>query len=127
MRRAVLSAVLLALLALPAAAPARSVYARVGAHEVVLGNALVERRWSRDGLVTRALVDKRDGRTWSAGRRDFALDIAGRAEIGSERFATTAVRVSRLARGGLRVSMALSTPVPGLTATRIAEVYPGVA
>jgi hypothetical protein len=127
MRRRVLLA-LVAVLALPAPAQARSVYARITAGEVVLGNSLVERRWKRDGLVTAALVDKRaGGRTWSAGRRDFALDLAGRADVGSERFTVTGVRTARLARGGLRVSMALASPVPGLTATRIAEAWPGVA
>src|SRR4051812_7975151 len=127
MRRWVLAALLL-LVVLPAPARADGVYARVSADEVVLGNALVERRWARDGLVTRALVDKRGGgRTWSAGRRDFALDLAGRAELGSERFRVIGVDVTRIARGGTRVSMALSSPVPGLTATRIAETWPGVA
>jgi len=90
-----------------AAAPARaqtyeagSVYASVSAAEVVLGNALAERRWARDGLITKALVDKRGQDTlWSANRRDFALDLAGRGDIGSERFTVTGVRVTRLARG----------------------------
>src|SRR3954447_24189774 len=127
MRRRVL-VVLLAVLALPAPAQARSVYARVTADEVVLGNSLVERRWARDGLVTRALADKRaGGRTWSAGRRDFALDLAGRAQLGSDRFRVAAARVTDIARGGLRVTMDLVSPVPGLTATRVAEVWPGVA
>jgi melibiase-like protein len=125
---------LLAALAVPRAAQADtvvtagSVYARATPTEVVLGNALAERRWSRASLVTTALVDKRDGgRTWSAGHRDFALDLAGRAELGSDRFGVTAVKVARLERGGLKVSMELASPLPGLTATRTAEAYPGVA
>jgi hypothetical protein len=36
-----------------------SAYARVNTNEVVLGNALVERRWSRAALRTTLLVDKR--------------------------------------------------------------------
>ena len=103
----------------------RDVYARVTAGEVVLGNAVAERRWSRSGLRTTALVDKRGGgRTWSAGARDFTLHI-GSTEVGSEAFSVGSVDVAHLPRGGLRVTMRLSGP--GLTATRVAEAYPGVA
>src|SRR4051812_14880457 len=132
MVRRVLAAFVL-LLALPAAARAEtyrdgSVYASVTPAEVVLGNSVAERRWSRAGLVTTALVDKRGrGATWSAGRRDFALDLAGRTDLGSEPFTGPAVKVTSLARGGLRVAMELASPLPALTATRIAEAYPGVA
>src|SRR4051794_28436772 len=111
----------LVLLAAPPAAHAAAggVYARVTDKEVVLGNPLVERRWARDGLVTEALVDKRaGGRTWSAERRDFALQLPGGAELGSERFTVTSAKVAKLARGGLRVTMELASPLPGLTATR---------
>ena len=114
----------LAVVALPAAARGDdvvrdgSVYARVSDGAVVLGNALVERRWARDGLVTTALVDKRAGdRVWSKDRRDFALDLSGRSDIGSERFTVTSVKTAKLPRGGLRVTMELTLPVPGLTAT----------
>src|SRR5689334_18089037 len=133
--RRVLAAIALAFL-LPAS-PARadetvragSVYATVTKTEVVLGNSVAERRWARDGLTTTALVDKRKGgTTWSTNRRDFALDLAGRTDaLGSESFTVTGVHVSRLDRGGLRVSMDLASPLPGLTATRIAEAYPGIA
>src|SRR3954465_10945173 len=114
MRRVlVLSAVLLALPAAAARAEtvkAGSVYARISATDVVLGNSVAERRWTRDGLTTAALVAKRGKRdtTWSAGRRDFALDLAGRADIGSERFTVTSVQAGKLARGGLRVTMQLA-------------------
>ena len=105
------------------------VYAHVDGGEVVLGNAVVERRWSRDALRTTLLADKRAGRRqWSAGRRDFALSIAG-AEVGSETFRVEAVELERVARGGVRVRMRLA-PGPGgpaLRAERIAEAYPGVA
>src|SRR3954447_11044865 len=119
-----------ALFALPAAAARADdgVYAQVTDKDVVLGNTLVERRWSRDKLVTTALVDKRDGgRTWSKDRRDFALDLSGRTDIGSESFSVTSAKVAKLDRRGLRVTMELALPAPGLTATRIAEAYPGVA
>src|SRR3954470_10695399 len=133
LRRVLAASVLVLVLALPAVARAGtfrdgSVYANVTPTEVVLGNSVAERRWSRAGLVTTALVDKR-GRdaTWSAGRRDFALDLAGRTDLGSEQFSVTGAKVTRLARGGLKVSMELASPLPGLTATRTAEAYPGVA
>src|SRR4051812_14955250 len=103
-----LAAVLIAF-AVPAAAHA-GVYARVTGDEVVLGNDVAERRWARDGLVTTALVDKRGADTlWSAGRRDFALDIAGRAELGSERFTVVSAETRQLVRGGLRVVMQLTS------------------
>jgi hypothetical protein len=132
MRRVILA--IAVLLVLPSGARAAqtvragSVYATVSDSQVVLGNALAERRWARDGLVTTEMVDKRGaGTVWSKGRRDFALDLAGRSDVGSERFTVTSVKVANLARGGLRVTMTLDSPLPGLTATRIAEAYPGVA
>jgi hypothetical protein len=103
-----------------------SVYARASDAEVVLGNHLAERRWDRASLRTTALVDKRaGGRHWSSGRRDFTLTVNG-AEIGSESFTVSAVRIERLARGGLRVVMSLAGPA-GLGGTRTAEAYPEVA
>jgi hypothetical protein len=125
MRRIALAAFGLVLLtAQPASA---DTYARVSATRVTLGNELVERTWRRDALVTEQLVDKRGGgRTWSKDRRDFALDLVGRTDIGSERLAVTGAKVTKLARGGLRVTM--SAGLPGvLDVTRVAEVYPGVA
>jgi hypothetical protein len=103
------------------------VYARVTAHRVVLGNGVAERRWSRPRLRTVVLTDKRrGGRDWSHGRTpDFELNVAG-ARIPSGAFRITKVGVTRLARGGLRVTMRLAGP-PGLRATRTAEAYPGIA
>jgi hypothetical protein len=126
-----LAAVVVALFA-QAAAPAAAqelrdgdAYARVDGSEVVLGNAVAERRWSRDALRTTLLADKRGGgRQWSAGRRDFTLSVAG-AEIGSESFAVRAVELERVPRGGVRVRMRLAGP--GLAAQRVAEAYPGIA
>jgi hypothetical protein len=123
-----------ALAALLGAAPARAqtfhdgdVYARVTPGEVVLGNELAERAWSRDGLRTKRLVDKRaPGRTWSVGSRDFTLSLPA-GEVGSEAFTVESVEVRRLSRGGLRVSMHLALAGGALGATRIAEAYPGVA
>src|SRR4051812_29453919 len=105
-------------LALVACAPARAalvrdhgVYASVTGSRVVLGNSVAERRWSRAGLRTTSLVDKRrGGRAWSRGRRDFALDLGG-AAIGSERFRVTGVAVSRL--GGGRAGGLLPVPRAG--------------
>jgi hypothetical protein len=98
------------------------VYARVDAAQVVLGNELVERRWSRARMRTLALVDKRGAdRTWSAGSRDFAID-----GIGSDAFTVTRVDREELAGGGVRLTMTLGG-VPGLTVKRVAEAYPDVA
>ena len=105
---------------------AGSVYARVTGSEVVLGNAVAERRWSRDALRTTALTDKRgQDRSWSSGSRDFSLTV-GAATIGSEQFSVDDVKVTDLPRGGLRVTMSLSG-VPGLAATRTVEAYDGIA
>ena len=62
------------------------------------------------------------------GRRDFSLTVAG-VQVGSEALHVESVDVTELDRGGLRVRMELSAPValPGLTITRVAEAYPGVA
>jgi hypothetical protein len=125
-RAAVLGALACALAHAAAAAAATDppAYARVTATEVVLGNQLVERRWSRAPFETTALVDKR-ARTWSRDEPDFTLELAG-VPVASDAFHTGAVTVTKLAGGGVRVSMELSG-VPGLTVTRSAEVQPGVA
>jgi Melibiase len=125
---------LLAAIAAPAPSEAAeyregSVFARVSPTEVVLGNSLAERRWDRAAFRTTALVDRRgQDRTWSAGRRDFSLTVAG-VEVGSEALRVDSARVTGLPRGGLRVVMELSAPIslPSLSVTRVAEAYPGVA
>ena len=107
---------------------AGSVYARVTATEVVLGNGVSERRWAREGFRTTELVDKRGGgRTWSREHRDFTLTLAGGAAVGSEGFAVDGVAIRRLRRGGLRVTMTLAGGLPGVTVARTAEAYPGIA
>ena len=130
---------LAAVAALAAAAPAaadggtlrsRDAYARYDGASVTLGNAVAERRWSRAALRTTALVDKRaGGRRWSSGSRDFVLHLGGGAEVGSDAFKVASVTLSRLARGGVRVTMRLtgSGAALGLDATRVVEAYPGVA
>jgi hypothetical protein len=104
------------------------VYARIGATEIVLGNGLVERRWSRASFVTKALVDLRDGglRT-TAPHRDFTLRLgaADAAPIGSERLTATSVTATRLA-GGLRLRITLAG-LPGVEVVRIVEAYDGIA
>src|SRR3954451_8328154 len=110
MRWAAAAAALVALGVVPSAAAAAattyrdgSVYARVDATTITLGNSLAERRWDRASFRTASLVDKRGSdRVWSAGSRDFALKLASSgAEIGSDSFRATGVDVQRLARGGL--------------------------
>ncbi len=108
------------------------VYAELTGSEVVLGNDLVERRWTRESFETAAMVDKRDGgEAWSEGHRDFTIGL-GAAELGSESFNVGDAEVERLPRGGLRLTMTLVPGPPadaaGLaTITRVAEAYPGVA
>ncbi len=124
------AAVTLALVALAAAAPASQagVYARAGADEVVVGNDLVERRWSREALRTVALVDKRrGGRAWAQPHRDFTLKLAGGTQVSSDAFHVVSVATERLPRGALRVRMALAGGPAGLRAERTAEVFPGIA
>ena len=100
------------------------VYANVSADEVVLGNALVERRWTLDAFSTQAIVDKRDGRSFGA-HPDFSILLDG-ASITSDRFSTAAVDVAALDRGGLGVTFTLT--LAGLvTVERVVEAYPGVA
>jgi hypothetical protein len=102
------------------------VYADVTADRVTLGNALVERIWSREALVTVELRDKRAGGVlWSRNRPDFRLSVGG-PSLTSEQFAVSGAKAEPLPRGGLRVTMELAGPA-GLNATRIAEAYPGVA
>jgi hypothetical protein len=105
--------------------------ARVTANEVAIGNGLFERRWDRGSFRTLALTDLRDGgRRWGGARRDFSLFL-GDAEVGSGAFRVSAAHVERLERGGVRVTMSLVPRLPGLaaglTATRVAEAYPGIA
>ena len=102
------------------------VYADVTAQQVTLGNSLAERSWNRAGLTTLELRDKR-GRdhVWSRDTPDFRLFGLG-APITSDQFTVTGVQVKHLDRGGLGVEMQLTGPA-GLTATRIAEAYPGIA
>src|SRR4051812_17156438 len=104
------------------------VEARVTAGSVSLSNGLVERRWDRSPFRTALLPDLGGrNRVGSRDRRDFTLTIAG-AELTSDQFAAQGVRTERLPSGGVRGVMELSSPLgPALTATRIAEAYPGVA
>ena len=120
----------LVLAAAPASAHAAA-YARVDPGQVVIGNESVERSWDRAAFRTEALTDKRaPARRWSAGRRDFSLFVSG-AEVGSEQFRVANARIDDLPRGGVRVTMALEPRLPGLaaglTVTRVAEAYPGIA
>jgi hypothetical protein len=101
-----------------------SAYARVEEGRIVLGNDLVERSWDRAAFQTTSLVDKRGaGRTWSSGHPDFEL-MVGAARVPSTVFSVADATVADIG-GGLRVTMELTGP--GLSATRVAEVYEGVA
>jgi hypothetical protein len=117
-----------ALAAPAAAAPVhdRDVYADVTPERITLGNSVAERSWSRDALTTLEMRDKRRGGVvWSRNQPDFRLSLAG-PTLTSDQFAVTDAKVEPLPRGGLRVTMALAGPA-GLTGSRIAEAYPGIA
>ena len=132
MKRFALLAVLAAAFGVAPAADAEtyrngSVRADVGLTSIELSNSEVVRRWSRAPFRTVAMVDRRGAdRQWSTGSRDFSLSVGG-LDVGSERFTVQSVDVTKPARGGLRVSMELAGPLPGLKVTRVAEAYPGVA
>ena len=102
------------------------VYATASRTGVVLGNAFVERRWRPDAFVTTSIKDKRPGgQIISSQHPDFALLLDG-VRLGSDRMNVTAVTLTRLARGGVRVTFTLS--LAGLVnITRIVEAYPRVA
>lgn len=119
---ALLAALAVAAAVTPPQAQASTVYSRVDATQVVFGNELVERRWSRAAMRTLALHDKRGrGWTWSRATPDFALGA-----IRSDAFTITRVDRTDLPNGGARLTMTL-TGVPGLAVRRIVEAYPGVA
>ncbi|MGH2757860.1 MAG: alpha-galactosidase, partial [Actinomycetota bacterium] len=101
-----------------------SSYVIVSNDEVVVGNALVERRWQRDGFETLSVVDNRSADGIRAGvGPDFHL-TTGLVDIPSTAFDVAAVRVEEIS-GGIRAEIELSGP--GLSATRIVDVYDGVA
>jgi hypothetical protein len=106
-----------------------SVYARVGATSIELGNSLAMRTWTRAPFQTAALVDRRGvDRTWSAASPDFVLSI-GALRLQSGAFSVSSATVTKLARAGLRLTTRLAPApgLPGVSVTRIAEAYPEVA
>jgi hypothetical protein len=106
-----------------------SVYALVGPTSIELGNSLASRRWTSAPFRTAELVDFRGtDRVWSVGSPDFVLGLGG-LELASDAFSVSSVSVTKLERGGLRVKMRLGPApgLPGVSVSRIAEAYPGVA
>ena len=114
---------------------AGTVYARMDATQLVIGNELIERRWTRDGFATVSFTDKRGGgKQWVTKRRDFSLRIgASPVEVGSDTFRVAGATATSLPRGGLRVVLNLEPRVGtvpmllALKATRTIEAYPRVA
>jgi hypothetical protein len=106
-----------------------SVYARVGDTSLELGNSLASRTWTRAPFETAALLDRRGtDRIWSAGSPDFTLSLGG-IELASDAFTVRDASVTKLARGGLRMTISLAPPLglPGIEVTRTAEAYGGIA
>ncbi len=103
-----------------------------GPDHIVVGNGLIERRWSRVPFRTQHLRDLRNGREWTANSPDFSLLIGG-AEFSSELLEVAgAPLVEQKPNGALRVTLTLAPPVisalpAGLSVTRVVELYPGVA
>ncbi len=99
-------------------------YATVSGTEVVVGNALVERRWQRDGFQTLSIIDKRSpGGIAAAAGPDFRL-TTGAADVPSTAFDVAGATVNQIA-GGVRATLELVAP--GLEADRVIEVYEGIA
>lgn len=102
------------------------VYAVIGSDSVTLGNALVERTWSRASFQTVSLQDKRGGDVdWAAGE-DFALHL-GSAQIGSSAMRVVDAQAAPAPGGGLRLRLELEAPGGVLTAVREVEAYDGIA
>src|SRR5688572_10519814 len=104
-------------------------YVDVTADAVTIGNALVERSWSRAGWATTSFVDKRTGEGVTRGAApDFTLDIAT-GSVPSDVLQATNVSVTEIP-GGLRADVTLAPAAgtePAFTATRTIEIYDGIA
>ena len=99
-------------------------YARVTEDSIVVGNELIERRWTRDSFGTTAFVDKRTSEGVSVGAGpDFTLKL-GPATLPSTAFEATSAETTPI-DGGLRVTIELEGAL--LSATRVIEVYEGIA
>ena len=106
-----------------------STYVEVTETQVTIGNALVERVWSRAGWSTQTFTDKRspEGVGGAVGP-DFTLDV-GATGIGSDSFEATSVAVEEIA-DGLRAEVTLSPLAgaePAFDVTRVIEIYDGIA
>lgn len=99
---------------------------------ITVSNGLVERSWKRSGYVTDHYTDLRNGRVWTQGSPDFALNIAG-VDIASNLFTVTGEPLAEvIAKDAVRVTVMLApTPLAALPAgfavRRVIEIYPGVA
>ena len=101
-----------------------STYAEITDDAIVVGNDSIERRWDRAAFGTTAFIDKRVGGGVSvAAGPDFSIRI-GAASLPSTLFEATAVEATPIT-DGLRIEIDLTSPA--LNATRIVEVYDGIA
>lgn len=106
-----------------------SVYARVTADEITIGNSLVERTWSRTGFGTTA-YSRKDAFSFSGSPSpDFTLDL-GAASLASTSLDVQSFTVDEIARG-LRLNFVLAEPgtavLNALNVKRSIEVYNGIA
>jgi hypothetical protein len=100
-----------------------SVYATITPSGITVGNALVERQWETAAFTTASITDKRGGPVSAAAGPDFRL-LIGNQEITSDSFAVTSAEATPI-EDGLRVTIDLAGPA--INATRIVEVYEGIA
>ncbi|HET7483726.1 MAG TPA: alpha-galactosidase [Actinomycetota bacterium] len=100
-----------------------STYATVTDDGIVAGNAMIERTWDRAAFATTALVDKRQATVTAGSAQDFSIQV-GKVWVPSTAFAATGVTVTDIGNG-LRLSIELVGP--GIDATRVVEVYDGIA
>ena len=132
MRRRLLS-LLLCLALVPAAASATAdvstvvedgVKLTVSPTQISLSNGLVERVWDKAPYQTRRITDLRTGLTTGASP-DFRLRLADGVELTGADFTVGQIRTAELPRGGLQVTIPLTSAAG--TVTRVVSAYPGVA
>jgi hypothetical protein len=104
--------------------------AQIDGERIVIGNGLVERRWTRKPYRTEALTDLRTGRVWTQDSADIALGILGLEVI--DRFEVSGEpQVETQDDGTVRVTTTLvpsiGVALPLLRVIRTVELTPGIA
>ena len=100
-----------------------SAYVDVDDNQIVAGNSLIERTWDRAAFATTSFTDQRQEAVASTGGPDFTIQL-GKTWLPSTLFSVSSADVTDIGNG-LRLSIELSGP--GLDATRVVEIYDGIA